>query len=209
MSWIVYQLTDSAFLLGLTSFVGQIPAFFVAPIAGVWLDRWNRHRVLVITQVLAMIQSLALAVLAFTGWINLWWMIGLALVQGLINAFDMPARQAFVIEMIEERADLGNAIALNSSMVNGAQAGGAGHRGGGYRGRRSRRLLSDRRAQLHRRDLLAAGDEGRAGQAARRLEKRPAGAGGGMEIHGRVAGHPLDSAVARAWSASPGCPTRC
>jgi len=121
MSWIVYQLTDSAFLLGLTSFVGQIPAFFVAPIAGVWLDRWNRHRVLVITQVLAMIQSLALAALAFTGYINLWWVIGLALCQGLINAFDMPARQAFVIEMIEERADLGNAIALNSSMVNGAK----------------------------------------------------------------------------------------
>jgi len=121
MSWIVYQLTDSAFLLGLTSFVGQIPAFFVAPIAGVWLDRWNRHRVLVITQVLAMIQSFALATLAFTGWINLWWVIGLALMQGLINAFDMPARQAFVIEMIEERADLGNAIALNSSMVNGAK----------------------------------------------------------------------------------------
>jgi MFS family permease len=120
-SWIVYQLTDSAFLLGLTSFVGQIPAFFVAPIAGVWLDRWNRHRVLVITQVLAMIQSFALAALAFTGWINLWWVIGLALMQGLINAFDMPARQAFVIEMIEERADLGNAIALNSSMVNGAK----------------------------------------------------------------------------------------
>jgi MFS family permease len=121
MSWIVYQLTDSAFLLGLTSFVGQIPAFFVAPIAGVWLDRWDRHRVLVITQVLAMIQSLALAVLAFTHYINLWWIIGLALLQGLINAFDMPARQAFVIEMIEDRADLGNAIALNSSMVNGAK----------------------------------------------------------------------------------------
>ncbi|HSP68215.1 MAG TPA: MFS transporter [Bryobacteraceae bacterium] len=120
-SWIVYQLTDSAFLLGLTSFVGQIPAFFVAPIAGVWLDRWNRHRVLVITQVLAMIQSLILAALAFTGSINLWWIIGLTLCQGLINAFDMPARQAFVIEMIEERADLGNAIALNSSMVNGAK----------------------------------------------------------------------------------------
>jgi MFS family permease len=120
-SWIVYQLTDSAFLLGLTSFVGQIPAFFVTPIAGVWLDRWNRHHVLVITQVLAMIQSLALAALAFSGSINLWWVIGLALCQGLINAFDMPARQAFVIEMIEDRADLGNAIALNSSMVNGAK----------------------------------------------------------------------------------------
>ena len=121
MSWIVYQLTDSAFLLGLTSFVGQIPAFFVAPIAGVWLDRWDRHRVLVITQALAMIQSLALAALAFTHYINLWWVIGLALFQGMINAFDMPARQAFVIEMIEDRGDLGNAIALNSSMVNGAK----------------------------------------------------------------------------------------
>src|SRR3984893_16434198 len=121
MSWIVYQLTDSAFLLGLTSFVGQIPAFFVSPIAGVWLDRWNRHQVLVITQVLAMIQSLVLAALAFSGLINLGWIIGLTFLQGLINAFDMPARQAFVVEMIEERADLGNAIALNSSMVNGAK----------------------------------------------------------------------------------------
>ena len=121
LSWIVYQLTDSAFILGLTSFLGQIPAFFVAPIAGVWLDRWNRHRVLVITQVLAMIQSLALAALALTGWINLWWIIGLALFQGFINAFDMPARQAFVVEMLEDRADLGNASALNSSMVNGTR----------------------------------------------------------------------------------------
>jgi MFS family permease len=121
MSWLVYQLTDSAFLLGLTTFVGQIPAFFVAPIAGVWLDRWNRHRVLVITQVLAMIQSLALAALAFTHYINLSWVIGLALYQGLINAFDMPARQAFVVEMNEYRGDLGNAIALNSAMVNGAK----------------------------------------------------------------------------------------
>lgn len=121
LSWIVYQLTDSAFILGLTSFLGQIPAFFVAPIAGVWLDRWNRHRVLVITQVLAMIQSLALALLALTGWINLGWIIALALFQGFINAFDMPARQAFVVEMLEDRADLGNAIALNSSMVNGTR----------------------------------------------------------------------------------------
>jgi MFS family permease len=101
--------------------VGQIPAFFVAPIAGVWLDRWDRHRVLVITQVLAMIQSLALAALAFTHYINLWWIIGLALLQGVINAFDMPARQAFVVQMVEDRADLSNAIALNSSMVNGAR----------------------------------------------------------------------------------------
>ena len=120
-SWLVYQLTDSAFLLGFTSFIGQIPAFFVAPIAGVWVDRWNLHRVLVITQVLLMLQALGLAALALSGHINLWWIIGLALAQGVINAFDMPARQSFMIQMIEQRTDLGNAIALNSSMVNSAR----------------------------------------------------------------------------------------
>lgn len=120
-SWLVYRLTDSALLLGITGFAGQIPAFFLAPIAGVWIDRWNRHRTLVITQILAMVQSLALAGLALSGHITIWWIIVLVLLQGLINAFDMPTRQAFVIEMIEQRADLGNAIALNSSMVNGAR----------------------------------------------------------------------------------------
>jgi MFS family permease len=120
-SWLVYRLTDSAFLLGLTGFAGQIPAFFLAPIAGVWLDRWDKHRALVVTQVLAMVQSLALAYLAFTGAINIWWITFLVLAQGVINAFDMPARQAFVIEMIEHRGDLSNAIALNSSMVNGTR----------------------------------------------------------------------------------------
>ncbi|MBV8846355.1 MAG: MFS transporter [Bryobacterales bacterium] len=120
-SWLVYRLTDSALLLGLTGFAGQIPAFFLAPIAGVWLDRWDKHRTLVATQVLAMLQSLALAYLAFTGIINIWWITFLVLAQGTINAFDMPARQSFVIEMIERRADLSNAIALNSSMVNGTR----------------------------------------------------------------------------------------
>src|SRR5215469_3088000 len=120
-SWLVYRLTDSALLLGVTGFAGQIPAFFLAPIAGVWLDRWDKHRTLVVTQVLAMLQSLALAYLAFSGRINIWWITFLVLGQGFINAFDMPARQSFVIEMIERRADLSNAIALNSSMVNGTR----------------------------------------------------------------------------------------
>src|SRR5580693_3764327 len=120
-SWLVYRLTDSALLLGLVSFAGQIPAFFLAPIAGVWIDRWNRHRTLVWTQALSMIQSFALAALALTHVINIWSLMALVLMQGLINAFDMPARQAFVVEMIVDRADLGNAIALNSSMVNGAR----------------------------------------------------------------------------------------
>src|SRR5215472_6656368 len=97
-SWLVYRLTDSALLLGITGFAGQIPAFFLAPIAGVWLDRWDKHRTLVATQVLAMLQSLALAYLAFTGKINIWWITSLVLAQGVINAFDMPARQSFVIE---------------------------------------------------------------------------------------------------------------
>jgi MFS family permease len=120
-SWLVYRLTDSAILLGLSGFAGQIPAFFLAPVAGVWIDRMNRHRVLVVTQILSMIQSFAMAGLAFSGTINIGWILGLALFQGIVNAFDMPARQAFVIEMIDDRADLSNAIALNSSMVNGSR----------------------------------------------------------------------------------------
>ena len=120
-SWLVYRLTDSALLLGLVSFAGQIPTFVLAPFAGVWVDRLNRHRVLVVTQVLAMLQSFGLAVLALTHRITIFDIIVLSAFQGLINAFDMPARQAFVVEMVEERADLSNAIALNSSMVNMAR----------------------------------------------------------------------------------------
>jgi MFS family permease len=120
-SWLVYRLTGSALLLGLVGFAGQIPTFLLAPFAGVLVDRWNRHRVLVITQILAMIQSLALAGLTLAHRVTVWHVIWLGAFQGLINAFDMPARQAFVVEMVEDRADLGNAIALNSSMVNMAR----------------------------------------------------------------------------------------
>jgi MFS family permease len=120
-SWLVYRLTGSPLLLGLVGFAGQIPSFLLAPFAGVLVDRWDRHRLLVITQVLAMIQSAALAALALTGVITIWHVLWLSLFQGLINAFDMPARQAFVVEMVEDRADLPNAIALNSSMVNAAR----------------------------------------------------------------------------------------
>jgi MFS family permease len=120
-SWLVYKLTGSALLLGVVGFSGQIPAFILAPFAGVIVDRMNRHRMLVITQVLAMVQSLTMAVLALTGYIEMWHIIALSIFQGLINAFDMPARQAFVVEMVEDPADLPNAIALNSSLVNGAR----------------------------------------------------------------------------------------
>src|SRR3954463_5613969 len=117
-SWLVYRLTGSALLLGVVGFAGQIPSFLLAPFAGVLVDRWNRHRLLVATQVLALLQSLALALLALTGVVQIWHVILLSVFQGLINAFDMPARQAFVVEMVENREDLANAIALNSSMVN-------------------------------------------------------------------------------------------
>src|SRR6185369_16095782 len=92
-----------------------------APFAGGLVDRWNRHRLLVITQVLALLQSLAMAILALSGLIKIWQVVALSVFQGLVNAFDMPARQAFVVEMVERREDLANAIALNSSMVNAAR----------------------------------------------------------------------------------------
>jgi MFS family permease len=120
-SWLVYRLTGSALLLGVVGFAGQIPSFLMAPFAGVLVDRWNRHRLLLITQVLALLQSLAMAILALSGLIKIWQIIALSVFQGLVNAFDMPARQAFVVEMVERREDLANAIALNSSMVNAAR----------------------------------------------------------------------------------------
>ncbi len=120
-SWLVYRLTNSALLLGIVSFSGQIPVFILTPFAGVWVDRLNRHRVLKATQFCSMLQSFALAALALSGRVNIWHIVGLTMFQGVVNAFDMPARQTFVIEMIEDRADLPNAIALNSSMFNGAR----------------------------------------------------------------------------------------
>jgi MFS family permease len=121
MSWLVYRLTKSALLLGTVGFAGQIPTFLIAPFAGVWVDRLDRRRVLVWTQTLAMIQSFALAALTLSGHITVAWILWLAVMQGLINAFDMPGRQAFMVQMVGDRADLGNAIAINSSMVNMAR----------------------------------------------------------------------------------------
>jgi MFS family permease len=120
-SWLVYRLTGSAFLLGVVGFAGQIPTFLFAPFAGVWVDRLNRRNVLLFTQALAMLQSFALAALALSHHINIHEIIWLSALQGTINAFDMPGRQAFLVEMVEDKQDLGNAIALNSSMVNMAR----------------------------------------------------------------------------------------
>ncbi|MCS6805341.1 MAG: MFS transporter, partial [Blastocatellia bacterium] len=110
-SWLVYRLTDSALLLGMVGFAGQIPTFLLAPLAGVLVDRWDRHRILVITQTLSMSQSLMLAILALMHVIAVWHIIVLSIFQGIINAFDTPARQAFVVDMVEQRDDVANAIA--------------------------------------------------------------------------------------------------
>jgi MFS family permease len=117
-SWLVYRLTGSAWLLGIVGFMGQIPTFLLAPFAGVWVDRWNKRTVLVWTQVLAAAQSLALAALTLTHRITVRDILALSVLQGLINAFDMPGRQSFLVEMVNDKRDLGNAIALNSSIVN-------------------------------------------------------------------------------------------
>jgi MFS family permease len=120
-SWLVYRITGSALILGVVGFCGQIPTLFLAPVAGVFVDRWDRRRVLLATQILSLLQSLALGVLTLLGIITVAEVLALQVVQGVINAFDTPARQAFVVHMIEDRADLPNAIALNSSMVNGSR----------------------------------------------------------------------------------------
>jgi MFS family permease len=117
-SWLVYRLTGSALLLGLVGFMGQIPTFLLAPFAGVWVDRLDRRQVLLWTQALAAAQSLLLAGLTLSNRITIGEILVLSAFQGLINAFDMPGRQAFLVQMVEDRKDLGNAIAINSSMVN-------------------------------------------------------------------------------------------
>jgi len=121
MSWLVYRMTNSPFLLGLIGFSSQICSLFFSPFAGVISDRWNRHRILVATQSLSMIQAFILAALTLTGVVTVLHLIILALFLGSVNAFDMPTRQAFVVEMVEKRADLANAIALNSFLFNSAR----------------------------------------------------------------------------------------
>lgn len=118
MPWLVYNMTGSALLLGVVSFAGQIPTFLLAPVAGVLTDRWNRYRVLLVTQIISMIQASVLALLCLSGSIQIWHIMVLSIALGCINAFDVPSRQSFVIDMVGKKEDLGNAIALNSLMFN-------------------------------------------------------------------------------------------
>lgn len=120
-SWLVYRLTGSELLLGVVAFASQIPNLFLMPVAGVLADRWDRHRVLIVTQVLALLQSAALAALTLAGMITVPLIIVLQVLQGFITALDTPVRQAFVVSMIDDRRDLPNAIALNSSLFNASR----------------------------------------------------------------------------------------
>ncbi|MBI1821865.1 MAG: MFS transporter [Nitrospirae bacterium] len=119
-SWLVYRLTDSPLLLGLTGFVGQIPVFLFGLFGGVVADHYNRHRIILITQTLSMVQAFLLAALVLSGQVQIWEIFSLAFFLGSVSAFDLPARQSFFIEMVGKE-DLPNAIALNSSAVNGAR----------------------------------------------------------------------------------------
>jgi len=121
MPWLVYHMTGSALLLGVVGFAGQIPTLIISPVAGVFTDRWPRYRVLLITQIVSLIQAAILAWLCLTGSIQIWEIVVLSVILGCTNAFDVPSRHSFVIDMVENKEDLGNAIALNSLMFNGAR----------------------------------------------------------------------------------------
>lgn len=118
--WLIYRLTGSAWLLGLAGFASQVPVFLLAPLGGVMADRHSRHRIIIITQIVAMLQAFALAVMTMDGVITVNAVFALAVLLGIVNAFDLPARQSFMAELVD-REDLMNAIALNSSMIQGSR----------------------------------------------------------------------------------------
>jgi len=121
ISWLVYRLTGSAFLLGLITFLSLIPSLVLAPYAGSYVDRHNKYKVLVITQIILMLQAGALALMIWFKVYDMFWIAALSLVQGLVNAFDVTARQSLMVNLIDDKEDLPNAIALNSSMFNAAR----------------------------------------------------------------------------------------
>ncbi len=121
VSWLVYRLTGSELLLGIVGFCGQLPTLLLTPFAGVIVDRSDRRKILLITQILSLLISAALAGLTLAGVVTVPQLIVMQLLQGMVNAFDTPARQSLIVEMVNDRSDLPNAIALNSSMVNGSR----------------------------------------------------------------------------------------
>ncbi|MCL2154690.1 MAG: MFS transporter [Leptospirales bacterium] len=120
-SWLIYKLTDSEFMLGIASFLGLMPVFIFSPLAGVFSDRLNRRKILITVQIMAMLQALTYAAITLTGIVQVWQALTLSCILGIINSFEMPVRQAFVVEMVKDRADLTNAIALNSLIFNASR----------------------------------------------------------------------------------------
>ena len=121
VGWLVYRLTESPLLLGVVAFVAQGPSFFLAPLSGVFADRYEKRRIVLVTQVVMMVQALSLAALVLSDQVTIGWIVVLMAVLGAATGFDIPARQSFLIEMVGDRDDLPNAIALNSSMFNAAR----------------------------------------------------------------------------------------
>jgi len=121
LGWTIYQLTHSSLLLGLVSFAGQLPLFIVTPFAGVLVDRWNRHRTLIVTQSLSMLQAFALALVVSTHFLHVWNLIALNVLAGIILAIDLPTRQSFIVDMVGSGRDLPNAVALNSFVITGGR----------------------------------------------------------------------------------------
>ena len=121
VTWLIYRLTQSPVLLGLVGFLGMIPSFVLTPLAGVLSDRWSRYRLLFFTQVVFMVQALALAIFVLAGFEQIWPVLLLTLIQGCVSAVDMPVRHAFVSDMVEHREDLGYVIAMNSAIFNFAR----------------------------------------------------------------------------------------
>ena len=121
MGWLVYRLTGSAFYLGLVAFFAQVPVIFLSPLAGVLADRWNRMRIMLVAQLLAMTQAFVLAALMLGKVLLPWHLLPLAFFLGVANALDAPARHSFIVQVVDKKEDLGNAIALNSAMFNGAR----------------------------------------------------------------------------------------
>ena len=189
-TWLVYHLTHSALLLGIVSFAGQIVSFALGPFAGVWVERLNRRNLLVWTQAAAAAQSLALAALTLAHVITLGEIIALTAFQGLINAFDMPGRQSFLVQMVDDRNDLSNAIAINSSMANGARLIGPAIAGLVIGAARRRLVFPDRRRQLLCRDRILAADAHPAfGYPAPRDQHARANARG-LELRLHISTHP-------------------
>ena len=142
MSWLIYRLTGSPFYLGLIGFTGQIPTFLFSSFAGVIADRHDRRRLLILVQTLSMVQAFLLAILTLTHSVLIWHIIALSIFLGCMNAFDIPTRHSFVVEVVGNKKDLGNAIALNSFMFNGARLRGPFHSRNSDRHCRRRHMLS-------------------------------------------------------------------